>query len=512
LIYNFEDYSLDVDRQELRRGGNLVDVEPQVLDLLQYLIRNRERIVSKEDLIANVWNGRIVSDSTLTSGITSARQVIGDSGDYQRLIRTVARKGIRFIGDVEEKLGSLKVPVADEASSLPRLPDKPSIAVLPFVNMSGDPEQDYFTDGIAEDIITALSKLRWFFVIARNSSFSYRGKAVELNQVAHELGVRYVLEGSVRKRGDQVRITAQLIDALTGNHIWADRYDGELRDVFALQDEITRKVVAAIEPKLLEAESLRAQSRSSENLDAWETVVHANSLLWRLTKRDGEAAIGLLRKAVKRHPDYGPAHSILAFALLMSGYLGWDLMEPQTDEAFRLATRAAELDNTDPWAHLALGYVALTMRRTDEAVEEFQHAIDINPNFSTAYGYLADTLSLDGQSERAITYAEQAIRMSPQDPQNAIFNMSLATAYYLAGRYEKAVAYGRKAVQLRHGMTGGHRISLAQAGRLEEAHLALEALLKIQPDVSISWIRTHVPYTSGPMEHFLEGMRKAGVK
>jgi TolB-like protein/Tfp pilus assembly protein PilF len=293
--------------------------------------------------------------------------------------------------------------------------------------MSHDPEQDYFTDGIAEDNITALSKLRWFFVIARNSSFSYRGKAIELKRVAHELGVRYVLEGSVRKRGDQVRITAQLIDALTSNHIWADRYDGELPDVFTLQDEITRKVVAAIEPKLLEAESLRIRSRSPEDLDAWETVVHANSLLWRLTKRDGEAAIGLLRKAVKQYPDYGPAHSILAFALLMSGYLGWDLMEPQTDEAFRLATRAAELDNTDPWAHLALGYVALTVRRTDEAVEEFQRAIDINPNFSTAHGYLADTLSLDGQSERAITYAEQAIRMSPHDPQNARFNMSLAT-------------------------------------------------------------------------------------
>jgi TolB-like protein/Flp pilus assembly protein TadD len=514
LIYNFDDCSLDVDRQELRRGGALVEIEPQVLDLLQYLIRNRERIVSKDDLIANVWKGRVVSDSTLTSRITSARQAIGDSGDHQRLIRTIARKGVRFVGDVDETRASRAVHSENQTSTVPRLPDKPSIAVLPFINMSGDPEQDYFTDGIAEDVITALSKLRWFFVISRNSSFSYRGKSIELDRVARELGVRYVLEGSVRKRADQVRITAQLIDASSGNHIWADHYDGELREVFTLQDEITRKVVAAIEPKLLEAESLRTRSRSPDDLDAWETVVHANSLLWRLTKRDGEAAIPLLRKAVKRYPDYGPAHSILAFALLMSGYLGWDLMEPQTDEAFRLATRAAELDNNDPWAHLALGYVALTLRRTDEAVEEFQRAIDINPNFSTAHGYLADALSLDGQSERAILCAEQAIRMSPHDPQNAIFNMSLATAHYLAGRYDEAVGYGRKAVQLRHGMTGGHRIyiaSLAQAGRIHEARVVLGQLRKIQPDISISWIRTHVPYTPGPMEHFLEGIRKAGL-
>jgi TolB-like protein len=352
LIYNFEDYSLDLDRQELRRGGVLVEIEPQVLDLLQYLIRNRDRIVSKDDLIANVWKGRVVSDSTLTSRITSARQAIGDSGDHQRLIRTIARKGVRFVGDVGETRASRAVHSENQTSRVPRLPDKPSIAVLPFINMSGDPEEDYFTDGLAEDIITALSKLRWFFVISRNSSFSYRGKSIELDRVARELGVRYVLEGSVRKRADQVRITAQLIDASSGNHIWADHYDGELCEVFTLQDEITRKVVAAIKPKLLEAESLRTRSRSPDDLDAWETVVHANSLLWRLTKRDGEAAI----------PDYGPAHSILAFALLMSGYLGWDLMEPQTDEAFRLAMRAAELDNAeldnnDPWAQTTHGRI-----------------------------------------------------------------------------------------------------------------------------------------------------------
>ena len=185
--------------------------------------------------------------------------------------------------------------------------------------MSGDPEQEYFADGISEDIITGLSKLRWFFVIARNSSFTYKGKAVDVKRVARELGVRYVLEGSVRKGGNRVRITTQLIDAATGNHIWADRYDGDLTDVFALQDEITKKVVAAIEPRLLEAEGIRSQSRSPEDLGAWDMVIQANSLFWRLTKAEGEAAIATLKRAVERYPDYAPAHSMLAFMLLVSG-------------------------------------------------------------------------------------------------------------------------------------------------------------------------------------------------
>ena len=200
---------------------------------------------------------------------------------------------------------------------------RPSIAVLPFANMSGDPEQEYFADGISEDIITGLSKLRWFFVIARNSSFIYKGKAVDMKRVARELGVRYLLEGSVRKGGIRLRITAQLIDAETGNHIWADRYDGDLTDVFALQDAITEKVVAAIEPKLLQAEGIRSQSHSPEDLGAWEMVSQANSLFWRLTKAEGEAAIAILKQAVQRYPDYAPAHSMLAFMMLVSAYVGW---------------------------------------------------------------------------------------------------------------------------------------------------------------------------------------------
>jgi TolB-like protein/class 3 adenylate cyclase/Flp pilus assembly protein TadD len=394
--------------------------------------------------------------------------------------------------------------------------DRPSIAVLPFANMSGDPEQEYFADGITEDIITGLSKLRWFFVIARNSSFAYKGNAVDVKRAARELGVRYILEGSVRKGGNRVRITAQLIDAATGNHIWADRYDGELADVFALQDEITKKVVAAIEPKLLEAEALRSQSRSAEDLDAWEMVIHANSLFWRMTDSEGTAAIDMLERAIKRFPNYAPAHSMLAFMLLVSSHLiVTPSMGHQLARAPELGARAAELDDSDPWAHLALGYVAFMQRRMAESTAEFQRALQLNPNFAAAHGYLGWALSFDGQSDNAMVHLQEALRMSPHDPQNAIFHVGVAISHYMAGRYDDAIAACRIAFQQRAGMARGTRVyiaSLAQAGRVEEARVALARMKETHPGLSIAWIEQNVPYTPDAMAKFLDGMRKAGLQ
>ena len=395
------------------------------------------------------------------------------------------------------------------------LPDKPSIAVLPFQNMSGDPEQEYFADGISEDIITGLSKLRWFFVIARNSSFTYKGKAVDVKRVSRELGVRYVLEGSVRKGGNRVRITSQLIDAETGNHLWAERYDGDLTDIFTLQDEITKKVVAAIEPKLLEAEGIRSQSRSSEDLGAWEMVIHANSLFWRLTKTESLAAIATLKRVVERHPEYAPAHSMLAFSLLLARQFGWILMEPQVKQAEALAVRAAQLDDSDPWAHLALGYVAIARRRTNEAVEEIQRALDLNPNFAAAHGYLGLALSVGGALDESIVHSERAIRLSPHDPQNAIFNVHLAAAHYHMGHYAEAANFGRKAIQQRFGLPNGHRIyaaSLAQAGQIEEARAELALLQELHPENSIAWVEQNIPLNPGRMAKLVEGLRKAGMQ
>jgi TolB-like protein len=228
----------------------LIPLEPKVFDLLVHLIEQRERVLSKDDLLASLWDGRIVSESALSTCINAARSAIGDSGDAQRLIKTLPRKGVRFVGEVREEQAQTRAAVADVGSQSPTphfaLPDKPSIAVLPFTNISGDCEQDYFADGMAEEIITALSRCTWLFVIARNSSFTYRSRTVDVRQIGRDLGVRYVIEGSVRRSGSRLRFTGQLVDATTGAHIWADRFDGDLSDVFALQDRFTESVVAAI--------------------------------------------------------------------------------------------------------------------------------------------------------------------------------------------------------------------------------------------------------------------------
>jgi len=393
--------------------------------------------------------------------------------------------------------------------------EKPSIAVLPFVNMSGDPEQEYFTDGITEDIITALSRLRWFFVIARNSTFSYKGKSVDVKQIGRELGVRYILEGSIRKIGNRVRITAQLINAATGAHLWAERYDRDLTDIFALQDEITQSVTAAIEPKLVEAEGVHFQGRSPEDLDAWDLVMRALASFWRMTAAESEAAIDMLLLAVQRYPNYAPAQSMLAFALLVSDHVGWAPAGKPYRLAADLAHRAAELDDNDPWAHLALGYLAFTARHTDDAVREFQRALDLNPNFAAAYGYLGWAVVFDGRHEEAIGYFQQAFRMSPHDPLIAFFYSGMCAAHYFGRRFDEAVEWGRKTIQQRPGFIAGHRIlcaSLAQAGKTEELRVAMARLLELQPNISIAWIEEHVPYTPRAIAHFLDGMRKAGLE
>ena len=398
MAYCFEAYALDPGTRELRCGGELVPLEPQVFDLLVFLIENRARVVSKDDLMAAVWRGRIVSESTLTSRINAARKAVGDSGDEQVLIRTIARKGFRFVGALSDEPAPL--PVKPARPAFPS-PERPSIAVLPFVNMSGDPEQDYFSDGISEDIITALSKLRWFFVIARNSSFIYKGKAVHLKQVAEELGVRYVMEGSVRKIGDRVRITAQLNDVVTGSHLWAERYDRDLADVFAVQDEITEAIVAAIEPQLYAAENFHARRKAPDSLDAWDLVMRALSHYWRVTRPDNVVAQALLEKAISIDPSYGQALGVLATSYMFTAHMGWMDMATAMAKAESAALAAIRADSEDPWAHNALGHVYLFARRFDDSLAEFETALRLNPNFALTQGYYGLSLAYSGRWQEA---------------------------------------------------------------------------------------------------------------
>src|ERR1700709_1717436 len=348
-VFSFDNHTLDTSRRELRRGSELVATQPQVFDLLVHLLKHRDQVVSKDDLIALVWGGRIVSDSTLDSRINAARNAVGDNGKEQKLIRTFPRKGLRFVGAVNRHSdGGPPATALQEGAAQPQpalaLPDRPAIAVLPFDNMSDDQEQEYFSDGISEDIITALSKLRWFFVIARNSSFTYKGKPVHMKRVAAELGVRYVVEGSVRKSGDRVRITAQLNDTATGSHLWAEHYDRDLDDVFAVQDEITDAIVAAIEPQIYAAESFRARRKPPNSLDAWELVMRALSHYWRVTGRDNVIAQELLEKAIAIDPQYGQALGVLATSHSFCAHMGWSDMATSVMIAERSAQAAVLAD------------------------------------------------------------------------------------------------------------------------------------------------------------------------
>jgi adenylate cyclase len=294
------------------------------------------------------------------------------------------------------------------------LPDKPSIAVLPFANMSGDLEQEYFADGMVEEIITALSRIRWLFVIARNSTFTYKGQAVDVKQVGRELGVRYVLEGSVRKAGNRVRITGQLIDATVGNHVWAERYDRELADIFAVQDEITERVVGTIEPELYAAEHLRSQRKPPESLDAWECVIRALSCIAQSSLAGYNEAEALCRRAITVSPNYGQAHSLLSWLLLRRTDWSGDVTTFFA-EAEGEARTALAIDERDPWAHLTHGLVLYRQSRHGEAERAYRRALELNPNFALAHAVLGLPLAYRGAHQDAIESAERAMRLSPND-------------------------------------------------------------------------------------------------
>src|SRR5262245_44076091 len=423
MIYRFQDYSLDVERRELRRRQDLVPVEPQVLDLLQYLIRNRDHVVSKDELIAAVWNGRIISESALSSRITAVRQAVGDSGEQQRLIRTIARKGFRFVGDIQEpQLSEEEVRSASQAAvnaTPPLLPTaKPSIAVLPCQNLSGGPEQEYFADGVVEDIISAVSCKRWLFVIARNSSFTYRGRTVDVKQVGRELGVRYILEGSVRKAANRVRITGQLIDAATGAHLSADRFDGDLEDIFDLQDRITASVVEAIAPKLEQAEIERAKRKPTENLDAYDYFLRAMASFYQRSRDANDEALRLFYKAIEVDPDFATAYGMAAWCYGWRNLSGWAADRArEVSEGARLAWRATELGKDDAVALARAGHaLALLIGDLDSGVAFIDRALSLDPNLARGWYASGWVRVYRGEPELAIDHQARAMRLSPLDP------------------------------------------------------------------------------------------------
>ena len=517
MIYAFLDYELDAGRRELRRGGELVTMEPQVFDLLEYLIRHRERVVSRNELITAIWKGRIVSESTLGSRINAVRLAIGDNGTEQRLVKTLTRRGLRYVGQITARDSS----VLDQLQTPPSLPDKPSVAVLPFANMSGDPGQGYFADGVAEDIITALCRFPSLFVIARNSSFGYRSRETDIRRVGDELGVRYVLEGSVRRDDNRVRVTAQLIEAATANNLWAEHYDGELTDIFALQDRITEAVAGAIEPSIRRAEIERVRRVPPRSFNAYDLCLQGLPLLNQLSRESNERAQALFEQAIKVDPTFVPAMRGAAINLVAAAGQGWISRWDAAPQVMKYARRALELAPDDAHTLAAAAHMMMWYRgcggsmAVDEAVGMADQAVALNPNAFHVLIYSGWVQLHAGQSESAIRLYERALRLSPKDP--SAFNVwaSLALAFLQCGRDQDAIVAAQTA--LRYGprwLISFLRLSsaLALAGRLEEARIVTSRLLEMQPGYRsqdyCEWAESVHP----PAFHrFFEGLRLAGV-
>jgi adenylate cyclase len=386
----------------------------------------------------------------------------------------------------------------------------PSIAVLPFANFGGDPEQDYFADGLTEDLITELSRFQELHVIARNSVMTYKGKPVRVQEVGRDLGVRYVLEGSVRKAGGRVRITAQLIDAASGHHLWAERFDRDLADIFEVQDEVTSRIVATLAGKLAESERRRARSGQTENLEAYDCVLRGRELWERFTPEDNREARRLYEKAIELDPDYARAYAGLAWTYLVEHWERWVGPEEQPlERALEYARQGVAVNRASHSNHLALGQVCLNKGLYDEALEALETAIALNPNDADGYAFLSRALSFAGRPDEAIELIEKAQRLNPAAPRWYPWNLGIAL--YLARRYDDAVTALRRARPL--GGVGYRWLAAAysQLGREQEAKAAAEEYLKLTPDFSLASHLGILPFQhAADREHYAEGLRKAG--
>ncbi len=505
----------------------------------------REGEVAKESRIQyrigiNLGDIVIDGDDILGAGVNVAARLEGLAEPGGVCISGVVHQSVEGKLDLtfedlgEQKVKNIKKPVrvyrvnlrnegspagAAGGSETPglKLPDKPSIAVLPFQNMSGDPEQEYFSDGIAEDIITGLSHMKGIFVIARNSSFTYKGQAVDVKRVGRELGVRYVLEGSVRRGGERVRVTTQLIDTGTGAHVWADRYDGTLEDVFALQDDITAKVLSTIGPEITLAEMQRARAKRSENFDAWDLYLQALQPFYALDKAGFEEATALLRQAIELDPRFATAYATLARCHVNAGYHGWGTSaREENSKAENIARQALALDQQDPFAHVALGWVHIFNTEPGRAVKELNRALELNPNLPTAYGYLTNALAFLGRPDEALAAAERAHRGSPRDPERYMWYVGAMNAHFAAERYEEAVEAGEQAVILQPNFFGGHAglaMALPYLGRNAEAKEAVDNLRRLMPRYTVKGVaRNPLFVREDDVARVLEGLRRAGLR
>ena len=532
MRYCFNDYLLDTESLELSKNGVLIHSEPQVIELLALLVQNSNRLVTKEEIYKTVWRGRIVSEAALSSRVKSLRHLLGDTGKKQQYLRTIHKRGFRFVADViSEDVNdnttqattaalSQAAPTPVETTASPVIETslkKPVVAVLPFSNLSGDTEQEYFADAITADIITHLSKHRWLQVIARNTMLGYKGKVVDGRTLANELGAIYLVEGSVQRAGNRVRVAANLIEAKTNHQIWTDRYDRQLDDIFDLQDEITETIAARIEPEIGFAERNRVVHVRPGNLQAWDAYHLGIYHFFKFTGEDNREAQKLLKQSQELDPNFGEAYAWWAYAVVL-GMVYWDTKPTQElmDQALAACDKALSLDSQNASFHALKARVQVARCEYNSALTENEVAIDLNPSFAAAHCGLGDSLAYEGNYESAMVCFDRAIALSPNDPQLWAFYSYAAQALLFQKDFEKALQYTQRASAIpnyQYWTTAHMAVALAYLGREQEAKQTVTRLLQQNPHFSIAFAKEKLFYLKMPkqIELYLKGLKMAGV-
>lgn len=506
--FAFGPFVLDAAAGALSRHGAPVSISYRGLLLLAAFLRRPGENLSKSDLMEAAWPGLAVEESNLSVQIASLRKILGATTDGADWIATAPRVGYRFVGAVQALEAHDEEGPAEAA---------PSIAVLPFENLGQEIEQQHFADGLAEDIITRLSRLRWLFVSARNSSFTFRNKPLDVREIGRALGVRYVLNGSVRRSGQRIRIGAQLCDTSTGRQVWAERYDVELADFLTLQDEIAGSVIGAIEPQLYVAERRRFDSRRPESLDAWGFVMKAMPYVWTwLSAKQMATGEALLSKALEIRPDYPRAMSLLAWTRSAAFQFGWKDEQSAIVESRAMAQRAIQADPDDPWPHLAAGYVHMMSRGFDQAVAELTEAIDLNPSFAFAHMILGCAYGYGGMPADGLHHLALASRLSPRDFTRSAHLSISGLCHFVAGRFGEAAECERRAVELLPDFGTAWRTYAAaagMAGRRDEGIRALKEAKRLQPALTVDWVETFHPIVrASDRAIYIQGLRAAGLE
>jgi TolB-like protein/Tfp pilus assembly protein PilF len=511
--FSFEGFRLDLERGSLCNEHGEIELRPKSFQVLRYLVGNAGRLVAKEELLQAMWPNVTVSEESLTRCISDVRSALQDA--ESRIIKTVPRRGYRFTATVTASDAPATSQVVNGADIL-SIPEGPSIAVLPFVNMSGEPEQEYFADGMVEEITTALSRFKTLFVIARNSSFTYKGKTADVKQVGRELGVRYVLEGSVRKAANRVRITAQLIDTSTGAHLWADRFDGAMEDIFELQDQVTMSVVGAITPTLERAEIGRAVLKPTDSLDAYDHYMRGIASAYRWTDDGTSEALRHFFRAIELDPKFALAHALAASCYAWRKANGWATdAAREIAETRRLAERAIQIGQDDAqvlcWSGMGLAFV---VGEVDAGIALVERALRLNPNLMDAWLSSGLIRLVSGEWNLAIEHFARAMRLSPFEPSLFMMQQGTASGHFYTGRYDEAAAWSAKSIGENPNYSSAWRVAAASnafLGRQQQAEKAIVRLRQLEPALRIATIKYAIPLRPLDIVRMEEGLRKAGL-